>query len=52
MSGLAPLTRFAWEFRYPGETQLPTVEMASGWTVRVREVLEAVERNIPPVGPL
>jgi hypothetical protein len=52
MSGLAPLTRFAWEFRYPGETELPTVEMACGWTVRVREVLEAVERTIPPVGPL
>jgi hypothetical protein len=28
MSGLGPLTRFAWEFRYPGETGLPTVEMA------------------------
>jgi hypothetical protein len=50
MSGLGPLTRFAWEFRYPGETELPTVEMAYGWTVRVSEVLEAVERTIPPVG--
>lgn len=52
MSGLGPLTRFAWEFRYPGVTELPTVEMARVWTVRVREVLEAVERTIPPMGPL
>ena len=52
MSGLGPLTQFAWEFRYPGGTELPTVEMARGWTARVGEVLEAVERTIPPVGPL
>ena len=52
MSGLGPLTRFAWEFRYPGESALPTVEMARGWTARVREVLEEVERTIPPMGPL
>ena len=52
MSGLGPLTRFAWELRYPGESALPTVEMARGWTARVREVLEEVERTIPPIGPL
>jgi HEPN domain-containing protein len=52
MSGWGPLTRFAWEFRYPGEAELPTLEMARGWTVRVREVLEAVERTIPPAGPV
>src|ERR1017187_790576 len=50
MNGLGPLTRFAWEFRYPGETELPTVEMACGWRVRVREVWEAGEHTIP-VGP-
>jgi hypothetical protein len=46
--GLGSLTRFAWEFRYPGETELPSFDVARGWVARVREVLAAVDNLLPP----
>jgi HEPN domain-containing protein len=49
--GLGPLTRFAWEFRYPGETAPPTTEQAQGWLLRVRDLIAAIERCFPPEVP-
>ena len=48
LRGLGPLTRFAWETRYPGEAEPPTVELARTWVTKVREVLDALEGLIPP----
>jgi HEPN domain-containing protein len=47
MRGLGSLTRFAWEFRYPGETEPPAVDLAHDWVVKVGEVLEAIESLFP-----
>lgn len=45
--GLAPLTRFAWEYRYPGENPPPAVEEARGWIERVERLLDAIEAVLP-----
>lgn len=48
LRGVGGLTRFAWEYRYPGETESPALELAHGWLVRVKGVLEAVAGLLPP----
>jgi len=47
LRGLAPLTRYAWESRYPGEAPEPTVEEAQGWLLRAREVVGVVLGRLP-----
>jgi hypothetical protein len=47
-SGLGALTRYAWEYRYPGEAEPPSLELARSWTLRVSELLRAVESFLPP----
>ena len=48
LRGVGGLTRFAWEYRYPGEAQTASLEFAHGWLVRVKEVFEAIEGSLPP----
>lgn len=47
LHGLGPLTRFAWEFRYPGESEAPSMDQARDWLVKVKELLQAVEAWLP-----
>lgn len=47
-SGLGTLTRFAWEFRYPGESEPPSIAEARAWVLRVSELVRAVESYLPP----
>jgi len=49
LHGVGGLTRFAWECRYPGETETPALESAHGWLVRVKEVLKAIQALMPPL---
>jgi HEPN domain-containing protein len=42
------LTRYAVEFRYPGEAEEPTVEEALKWLAVARIVLAEVMQRIPP----
>ncbi len=44
LRGVGALTRFAWEFRYPGEAETPALEFAQGWLVKVK----AVEHLLAP----
>ncbi len=48
MRGLGPLTRFAWETRYPGEAEPPTTDLARGWAIKVKEILKVIESMLPP----
>jgi hypothetical protein len=45
--GLAPLTRYAWESRYPGQAAEPAVEEAQSWLLRARQVLGLVLSCLP-----
>ena len=45
---LGPLTRFAWEYRYPGEAASPPVDATRQWVACVGGVLTAVESLLPP----
>ena len=47
LHGIGPLTRFAWEFRYPGESEAPSMDQARDWLVKVKELLQAVEAWLP-----
>jgi len=47
LQGLAPLTRYAWEFRYPGESAEPDVEETRNWLARARGVVAAVQSRLP-----
>jgi HEPN domain-containing protein len=47
LRGLAPLTRYAWESRYPGEAPEPTVEEAQSWLLRARQVVGVVASRLP-----
>jgi HEPN domain-containing protein len=44
----APLTEYAWKFRYPGEPELPTVEEAEAALALAREVYDAILDRLPP----
>jgi HEPN domain-containing protein len=43
----APLTEYAWKFRYPGDPEEATAEEAAGALATAREVFEAVLRCLP-----
>ena len=47
LHGIGPLTRFAWEFRYPGESEAPSMDQARDWLVKVKDLLQAVEAWLP-----
>lgn len=44
----APLTEYAWKFRYPGEVEEPTSEEAEQALGTARQVYEAVLTRVPP----
>ncbi|MBI3683176.1 MAG: HEPN domain-containing protein [Acidobacteria bacterium] len=48
LRGVGGLTRFAWEYRYPGEAETPELEFAHRWLLKVKEVLGAIEGLLPP----
>lgn len=43
----APLTEYAWRFRYPGEPEGPSVEEATRALSTAREVFEALVSRLP-----
>jgi HEPN domain-containing protein len=43
----APLTEYAWRFRYPGEPSEPSREEADEALSTAREVLEVLARHLP-----
>jgi HEPN domain-containing protein len=43
----APLTEYAWKFRYPGDPEEPTAEEATGALMIAREVFDAVVGRLP-----
>jgi hypothetical protein len=45
----APLTEFAWKFRYPGEADEPAREEAEQALAVARNAYEAVLARMPPV---
>jgi HEPN domain-containing protein len=44
----APLTEYAWKFRYPGETGEPDREEAEGALAAARNVRDAILKRLPP----
>jgi HEPN domain-containing protein len=44
----APLTEYAWRFRYPGEPEEPSREEAEEALAIAQEVFEAIQRRLPP----
>jgi HEPN domain-containing protein len=44
----APLTEYAWKFRYPGEPELPTIDEAEAALALAREVYDAILDRLPP----
>lgn len=42
-----PLTKYAWQFRYPGDEPVPTVEQATEALALAREVAAAVLTRLP-----
>jgi HEPN domain-containing protein len=47
LHGIGPLTRFAWEFRYPGESEAPSMDQARDWLAKVKQLLQTVEAWLP-----
>jgi len=47
----APLTEYAWKFRYPGEPEEPTRHEAEEALATARRVYEAILRRMPPEVP-
>jgi HEPN domain-containing protein len=43
----APLTEYAWKFRYPGDPEEATAEEAAGALATAREVFDTVLRFLP-----
>ena len=43
----APLTEYAWKFRYPGDPEEATAEEAADALATTREVCDAVVRRLP-----
>ncbi len=48
MDRAAPLTEYAWKFRYPGEREGPSREEAERALAIAREVFEEVLTRLPP----
>jgi HEPN domain-containing protein len=48
LQSLGPLTRFAWEFRYPGDTEPPTIAASQVWGSRTRVAITAIAGLLPP----
>jgi uncharacterized protein YecE (DUF72 family) len=44
----APLTQYAWRFRYPGESDEPVREEAEQALVVARDVYESILTRLPP----
>jgi len=44
----APLTEYAWKFRYPGESDEPAREEAEQALAAARNVYEAILTHVPP----
>jgi HEPN domain-containing protein len=44
----APLTEYAWKFRYPGDPEEATAAEASGALATARGVFEAILSHLPP----
>ena len=42
-----PLTKYAWEFRYPGESEAPSPEEAQAALAMARDVYDAVLARLP-----
>ena len=47
LEDLAALTRYAWEFRYPGESPEPSIEEARRWLLRARQAVGVVLDRLP-----
>jgi HEPN domain-containing protein len=47
LRGAAPLTEYAWKFRYPGEGESPTVELARAALATARSVYDALLSRLP-----
>ena len=43
----APLTEYAWKFRYPGDFDEPPAEEAAGALTVAREVFDSIRRCLP-----
>jgi HEPN domain-containing protein len=43
----APLTEYAWKFRYPGEPESPLLDEAEAALVLAREVYDAILNRLP-----
>jgi len=43
----APLSNYAWQFRYPGDDPMPTLEEAAEALALAREVVAAVPARLP-----
>ena len=43
----APLTEYAWKFRYPGEPDLPPIEEAEAALALARQVYDAILNRLP-----
>ncbi len=43
----APLTEYAWKFRYPGEAESPTVEVARAALATARTVYDTLRARLP-----
>ena len=48
LQGVGALTRFAWEYRYPGEAGTPALESAQAWLDRVKAVSGRIQGFLPP----
>jgi HEPN domain-containing protein len=44
---VVPLTQYAWEFRYPGDPEEPTIEEADEALALARKTFEAVSARLP-----
>ncbi len=44
----APLTEYAWKYRYPGDPEEAGAEEAASALARAREVFESVQARLPP----
>ena len=43
----APLTEYAWKFRYPGDIDMPSIDEASQALAISREVVDAILERLP-----
>jgi len=48
IDAVVPLTQYAWEFRYPGEPEEPTMEEADEALALARDACKALSSRLPP----